>query len=181
MNTDVKIDDVVFRGVSLVTPSFESDVPKYKVDQGFSITDHIGLAPIKFEMDLTLYDGFEGDTEYKRSDQYDKIMEIWTGRKVFTFESDFGTFTNMVISKFTPQATSKSGNTFECTMTIEKIISATISLFETPVVREPDGTLVEIGSITGTGTEVALTVVDSIPEEELSWAEKLYQWAVEGW
>ena len=56
LNTDVKIDGVVYKGVTLITPTFESDIPKYKVDQGFSITDHIGILPIKFDLDLKLYD-----------------------------------------------------------------------------------------------------------------------------
>jgi len=182
MNTDAKIDGVQFRGISVVTPTFESDTPKYKVDQGFSITDHISINPMVFEIELTLYDGVNADgTQTTRKEQYNKIMQLWAGRKTFTFESDLGVFEDMVITRFSPSTTNKSANTFDCSLTIEKIIRATISLFETPVVTEPDGSIIEIGSISGSGTEVALTVVDSLPPEELSWAEQIVKWASEGW
>jgi len=180
-NSNITIDGTVYKGANVVKMKAETNVPSYQTDQGFSIVDHLAPQPIEFSIDLTFYDEWGDDKtlSQNRNMQYNRLMQIRRERKSFTFISDFGTFEDMVITRFEPEQTDKSNNTFVVSLDIRQIVRATISLFSTPLIYDEDGALVNVGSVGGSGVEVALSVVDPLPENEKSWLEIIWDLATD--
>lgn len=115
----LNIDGNEYNG-SAVSLTLDSEVQAHPVETGFAVADHVRHASPQFSISLTLGAGDTSrDTEYKR-------LKLLRDRStLFTFISDLGAFSDMIISNLSP-AIERSENTYSCEIAITQIRQAAL-------------------------------------------------------
>lgn len=117
---EIKIGGHKFTAIKSTSLSKEATVCKYRVEDGFSIADHIFLNPVSFEYEIELID---------EKSEYELLDDLFKKKTPFSLVTYRGTFSNMVISKLS-DATTSSTNTTSCTVSIEEIRIAKTDVVE---------------------------------------------------
>lgn len=137
MNTNVKIDGVVFKGCATTSINLSSEVTDKNADSGEVVNDHVSKSPVSFSLEITFYSSvFEkadkmGENHeasgtainsglFNRMDQYLFIADLWQNKLLFDFECDLGYFGDMVITSLQIDETNESGSSFKASLAIKQ-------------------------------------------------------------
>jgi hypothetical protein len=155
-----------FKAISVVDLTKDTEVPEYKVEEQFSVTDHIILKPAEFELELQLF---------RDRGEVETLNQLYEAKQPISLTTEFGHYDHMVL-KSVRFRDSDSENIVYATIYIKQILkakakTATISLPE----LMPDESQYP-------GSDTAVTpqskTVPDVPEkqENKSWLDSILSW-----
>ena len=169
----LNIDGNEYDGIA-VSLTLDSEVQAHPVETGFDVADHVRHASPQFSISLALG---AGDTS--RDTEYERLKLLRDRSTLFTFISDLGAFSDMVISNLSP-AIERSENTYTCEITIIQIRQAALATTTFDVVDKDGTTLYSPDSPAGTPATQSLQEkdVDDEPEQAQgeSWLSSIVSW-----
>lgn len=166
MNMDVLIGGKSFKAINVVDLTKDADLPEHRVEEQFSISDHIILKPAEFEFELQLFKD-EGEVE--------SIMQLYEAKQPLDLVTQFGAYSDMVI-KSVRLRDSDSKNIAYATVHIKQIIkakakTATVSLPE----LIPDDSSFK-GDNTAKTPQQTTTPTAPEKQENKSWLDSIFDW-----
>lgn len=169
----LNIDGNEYDGIA-VSLSLDSEVQAHPVETGFDVADHVRHASPQFSISLTLG---AGDTS--RDTEYERLKLLRDRSTLFTFISDLGAFSDMIISNLSP-AIERSENTYSCEVAITQIRQVALATATFDVVDKDGATLYSPDSPAGTPATQSLQEkdVDDEPEQVAgeSWLSSIVSW-----
>jgi len=111
---DILIGGKSFKAISVVDLTKDADVPEHKVEEQFSISDHIILKPAEFELELQLFRD-EGEVE--------ALLSLYDAKQPTSLTTEFGHYDNMVIKSVRIKE-SDSQNIAYATVHVKQILKA---------------------------------------------------------
>lgn len=167
------IDGNEYDGIA-VSLSLDSEVQAHPVETGFDIADHVRHVAPQFSISLTL-----GASDTSRDTEYEQLKELRDNSTLFTFISDLGAFSDMVISNLSP-AIERSENTYSCEVAVTQIRQAALATATFDIVDKDGATLYSPDSPSGDPATQALQEkdIDDEPEQGAgeSWLSSIVSW-----
>jgi len=111
---DILIGGKMFKAISVVDLTKDADVPEHKVEEQFSVSDHIIFKPAEFEFELQLFKD-EGEVE--------SLLSLYEARQPTSLTTEFGHYEDMVI-KSVRIRDSDSENIAYATVHIKQVMKA---------------------------------------------------------
>jgi len=154
-----------FRAIRVINLSQSATTPEHRVEEQFSIVDHIILEPIEFRLELELL---------KDEGEVDKLNSLFEARQPIEFVCDLGVFEDMVI-KSREFVEGGSVNTVRASVHIKQIrkAKAKTATIPLPIIQSEE-------DYPGSDTAVSplQQQVPSAPEkqEEKSWLDSIFDW-----
>ena len=104
-----------FKAIQAVNLSKDAEIPEHRVEDQFTVADHITLNPVelKFELQLSVPDG-----------EVETLDALYTGRQLINATSRLGHFPDMAVKQPTYKDTD-SENIIYATLTLKQVRKAT--------------------------------------------------------
>lgn len=139
-----KIDGYIFDAYLKTEHTRSVKLTENPVQGGASVVDHSYNEPNKLTIQLAMTDTavavgsrFRGGGE-RSVNAYKTLVRIMTAREPITVSTRFGSYRNMVITNMTTVENRESMNGLDCTITLQEIITATVSIVK--ISRSPQVT-----------------------------------------
>lgn len=167
MTETISLGDVEFKVFQIINLKESLSVPKHKVEDGYSISEHAQTEPAEFTVELELL---------KNSDEPETLNALFDAKEPVTFTSELGVFDDMEIQD---KSYTQGGNvtTVKASIHLKQILkaSAKTTTIELPV------TIAETeikGGDTATEPETKENEAakGEEKEENKTWAETIWGW-----
>ncbi len=110
--TDILLGGIRFTATEVLDLTESATTPEHKVEEGYSIVDHILLQPAEFQLNLTLLES-----------EVNTLKQLYEAKQPTTLACKFGIFEDVVVKELTiTQGGSK--NTFRAVVRVKQILKA---------------------------------------------------------
>jgi len=167
----VRLGSLELEAVRVVDLTRGVTLPKYRVEDGFELSDHAVEERAKVRVEAVLM----GTRE--RSEKYAQLEQLMLSKEPFDFVSDVRTIPNAVITRLNVTQ-DDSLNTLRCVVEIEQVRIATVSITTIRIEDPATGQQVPAGG-EPPGTpptppqEEESEYAPEEPEEDESWLDKI--------
>ncbi len=172
-NPQKKIGDIAIDVFDIETHTRTSEVTRYPVENGSTITDHIvndpitiSIAGIVSDVPTTIFGALAGIGESRSNDANEALNKIVDDRTDVTLVTGLKVYQNMVLTSFNVERSANTGSTLTFSATLQQIKVVFTELVDVPAIGELENQakpVADAGS-TVSGQTADTSIIDGIKD-----------------
>lgn len=111
------IGDVLVDANIEEAPTYSSEITDKPVEDGSSISDHVGQEPVTLNLECVITGQEGADAEEK----YEQLIHLWEEKETFDVVAGLQVYEDMIINEFSPVKDAEVGNGFRADIEMQQV------------------------------------------------------------